>query len=123
MPIYDARPGNMNFQRFEDIPPLLVQTLLFIENQELQNVLNPRHNPAVEWDRFARAGLLYVGKQLGLPGVDPGGSTLATQLEKYRHSPQGRTETPTDKARQIVERVSKRTSLVLIRSVGGTRLS
>jgi membrane peptidoglycan carboxypeptidase len=102
MPIYDARPGNMYFQRFEDIPPLLVQTLLFIENQELQNVLNPRHNPAVEWDRFARAGLLYIGKQLGLPVSIQGGSTLATQLEKYRHSPQGRTETPTDKARQIV---------------------
>jgi membrane peptidoglycan carboxypeptidase len=102
MPIYDARPGNTHFQRFEDIPPLLVQTLLFIENQELQTALDPRQNPAVEWDRFAKAGLLYVGKQLGLPVSIQGGSTLATQLEKYRHSPQGRTESPTDKVRQIV---------------------
>src|SRR6185503_3776629 len=30
IPIYDARPGNTYFQQFEDIPPLLVQTLLFI---------------------------------------------------------------------------------------------
>ena len=31
----------------------------------------------------------------------PGGSTLATQIEKYRHSPQGRTDSLSDKLRQM----------------------
>ncbi|MGA7816316.1 penicillin-binding transpeptidase domain-containing protein, partial [Caballeronia sp.] len=31
----------------------------------------------------------------------PGGSTLATQIEKFRHSPDGRTSTPPEKLRQI----------------------
>ena len=31
----------------------------------------------------------------------PGGSTLATQIEKFRHSPGGRTATPPEKLRQI----------------------
>lgn len=101
IPLYDNRSVSTQFQRFEDIPPLVVNALLFIENQELQEVFDPRHNPVVEWDRFAKAGLLYVGKQLGLPVTIQGGSTLATQLEKYRHSPSGRTESVGDKVRQI----------------------
>lgn len=101
IPLYDNRSVSTQFQRFEDIPPLVVNALLFIENQELQEVLDPRHNPVVEWDRLAKAGLLYVGKQLGLPVTIQGGSTLATQLEKYRHSPSGRTESAGDKVRQI----------------------
>src|SRR3546814_19686042 len=32
----------------------------------------------------------------------PGGSTIATQLEKMRHSPGGRTDTPVEKLRQMV---------------------
>jgi membrane peptidoglycan carboxypeptidase len=101
IPLYDTRSVSTQFQRFEDIPPLVVNALLFIENQELQEVLDPRHNPVVEWDRLAKAGLLYVGRQLGLPVTIQGGSTLATQLEKYRHSPSGRTESVGDKLRQI----------------------
>jgi membrane peptidoglycan carboxypeptidase len=41
----------------------------------------------VEWDRLAKA-VMFKGRHL----IDkdervPGGSTLATQMEKYRHSP------------------------------------
>src|SRR3546814_20415812 len=32
----------------------------------------------------------------------PGGSTIATQLEKMRNSPGGRTDTPVEKLRQMV---------------------
>ena len=44
---------------------------------------------------------------IALHKVDPqysviGGSTLATQLEKLRHSPEGRTRSPMEKFRQIV---------------------
>ena len=45
--------------------------------------------------------LLYIGRGLGLPLATEGGSTLATQIEKLRHSPGGRTSSPLDKLRQV----------------------
>ena len=56
----------------------------------------------MEWKRLAGAAL-----ELGLSLVDknrnvPGGSTLATQIEKYRHSPNGQTSSVHDKLRQMV---------------------
>lgn len=86
---------------FDAIPPLLVDSLLFIENRELLNTDYPDRNPAVEWDRFAKAAADQV---LGLVDPDrgaPGGSTLATQIEKYRHSPEGRTGSRVEKIRQM----------------------
>ncbi len=45
--------------------------------------------------------MLYVGHKVGLASHVEGGSTLATQLEKYRHSPEGRTDSATDKLKQM----------------------
>ena len=84
---------------FSAIPPLVRDTLLFVENRELLDA-EPRRNPAVEWDRFARAALFQLGGS-DADGRGPGGSTLATQMEKYRHSPGGRTSSPLEKLRQI----------------------
>ncbi len=100
-PLYDATRSQRGFVGFEDVPPLLVQTLLYIENRELLSPYDPRANPAIEWDRMAKASLLYTGTKLGLPMPLQGGSTLAIQLEKYRHSPHGRTSSPLDKLRQV----------------------
>ena len=99
--MYDAIRSQRQFVRFEEIPEILVDSLLFIENRELLAPLDPRANPAIEWDRLAKAGLLYTGNKLGLPVPLHGGSTLAIQLEKYRHSPGGRTASPFDKLRQV----------------------
>ncbi len=99
--LYDARRVERAFRDFADIPPLITQALLFIENRELLETADPRRNPAVEWDRLAKASLLYVGSKLGLPLSVEGGSTLAIQLEKFRHSPGGRTGSPQDKLRQM----------------------
>lgn len=89
------------YPSYSSIPPLVVQTLLFIENRHMLDPKHPTRNPAVEWDRLAKAVLDY-----SLHKVDPqypvvGGSTLATQLEKLRHSPHGRTSSPVDKLRQM----------------------
>lgn len=88
--------------RFEDLPPVWVATLLFIENRELLDASEPRRNPAVEWDRLAVAVFSAVKNAGGDDGANPGGSTLATQIEKYRHSPEGRTGTVADKLQQMV---------------------
>ena len=49
-----------------------------------------------------KASFLYVGSKLHLPIPIQGGSTLAVQLEKFRHSPNGRTDTPAEKLRQVI---------------------
>ncbi|MCK6554254.1 transglycosylase domain-containing protein [Candidatus Binatia bacterium] len=100
-PLYERARQTAVFDGFDDIPPLLVQSLLFIENRELLDPRHARTNPVIEWDRLAMAGLVYAGSKVGLPLGMQGGSTLATQLEKYRHSPRGRTDSLTEKLRQV----------------------
>lgn len=89
------------YPAFASIPPLVVQTVLFIENRHMLDEHTPDRNPAIEWGRLGHAMVDF-----GLHKVDRrhamiGGSTLATQLEKLRHSPEGRTHSPVEKLRQI----------------------
>jgi hypothetical protein len=93
--------GRLLFERYEDVPPLIVESLLFIEDRELLQAGSPRHNPALNWERLSKAWLLYGGRVAGLPLAIEGGSTLATQIEKFRHSPGGRTSSPLDKLQQV----------------------
>jgi membrane peptidoglycan carboxypeptidase len=100
-PFYDFANHDHVFEDFDDLPPLLVNSLLFIENRELLDPFDARRNPVIEWDRLALAGFLYAGNKIGLPVGVQGGSTLAIQLEKFRHSPNGRTNSVPDKLRQM----------------------
>jgi membrane peptidoglycan carboxypeptidase len=97
--IFAALEPAPGYADFAAIPPLVRDTLLFVENRELL-VAEPRRNPAVEWDRLAHAVLFQLGGSDG-ESRGPGGSTLATQMEKYRHSPGGRTGSPFEKLRQL----------------------
>lgn len=101
-PIQEARYPSFAYQSFDEIPALLVNTLRFIEDRDLLDPTRPYRNPAVDWPRF----LLAAAKRLGSTvdhGLKSGGaSTLATQIEKYRHSPEGRTEDTGEKIRQMV---------------------
>ncbi len=86
---------------FKSIPPVILNTLLFIENRELLNDENVTINPAIEWDRLGFATLQLMANKLGATSAVPGGSTLATQIEKYRHSKNGYTNSVVDKFRQM----------------------
>lgn len=89
------------FESFESVPAVLVQALLFIENRDLLDPERPQMNPAVDWVRFTRAVLAQLGSHID-PDIDAhGGSTLATQIEKYRHSPGGITHDAREKLRQM----------------------
>lgn len=100
-PVVSARYPERIYPDFEAVPPLVTNSLLYIENRELLSNGYPTTNPAVEWGRFARAAFDQV-LQAFIPEHDAaGGSTLATQIEKYRHSPGGRTTSATDKLRQM----------------------
>ncbi len=85
-----------------DVPPLVANTLAFIENKELLSPTAPRSNPALEWKRLGRAVMDRTPMLAEEGRSASGGSTLATQLEKFRHSPQGRTGSVKDKYRQMV---------------------
>ncbi|WP_442793197.1 MULTISPECIES: transglycosylase domain-containing protein [unclassified Pseudomonas] len=100
--LYQYRYPQQLYGSFADIPPLIVSSLLFIENRDLLDGREPRDNPAVDWPRFAKAAYTQVAKYLALPGQSAGGSTLATQLEKYRHSPDGLTVSGAEKIRQMI---------------------
>ncbi len=99
--MYDSPHPRFAYADFNAVPAVIANTLLFIENRELLDPNHPQRNPAVEWDRLGQAVL-----EKGLQAIDssrnvPGGSTLATQIEKYRHSPDGLTMTAGDKLRQM----------------------
>jgi len=49
------------YERFEQIPPVLVDTLRFIEDRDLLDPKQPYRNPAVEWRRFALAAAGRIG--------------------------------------------------------------
>ena len=46
-PLYTHRQPERVYRDFDEIPPLLVNTLLFIENRELLQNREPQRNPAV----------------------------------------------------------------------------
>lgn len=99
--LYSVRYPERVYPDFAAVPPVLVDTLLFIENRELLDTTHPTRNPAIEWDRFSRAAADQLLHRIGLTDDAPGGSTLATQIEKYRHSPEGRTASGKDKLKQM----------------------
>jgi membrane peptidoglycan carboxypeptidase len=101
-PIYQVTRPERVFPDFDSIPKVIVQSLLFIENREILDLKHPEKNPAVEWDRLGKAVLEKAVQELYPDRSGPGGSTLATQLEKYRHSFEGRTRTAKDKLTQML---------------------
>ena len=102
LPLYQFEYPQQLYSSFAAIPPLVVHSLLFIENRDLLDPAQPQANPAVDWPRFAMAAWSQVAKVLHLPGQSAGGSTLATQLEKYRHSPDGLTLSGSEKLLSLI---------------------
>lgn len=100
--IYSAYRPERVYESFDTVPDIILKSLLFIENKEILDQTHPMKNPAVEWDRFTLA-ILEKARQIFKPDLNaPGGSTIATQLEKYRHSKEGRTNGIKDKLRQML---------------------
>src|SRR5215471_4245431 len=100
--LYDAGSREHIFKTYEDIPQIAVKALLLVENRELEDSDFSTRNPVVDWGRLGKAGLMYAGHKLGLPLPVEGGSTLATQIEKFRYADGGRTSSASDKLRQMI---------------------
>ncbi|MDH5551907.1 MAG: transglycosylase domain-containing protein [Nitrosomonas sp.] len=101
-PFYRNGYPQRSYPDFAAIPPLVAQMLLFVENKGLLNNQHTKINPAVDWPRFIKAALSQAGKALEVQDDSVGGSTLATQVEKFRHSPDGITLSAKEKLRQMI---------------------
>lgn len=99
--LYSVRSPEHIYTSFNAVPKLLTDTLLFIEDRELLDARYPMRNPAVNWSRLNRA-VFDQAVHVVIPSHDtPGASTLITQIEKYRHSPDGRTTSAREKLLQM----------------------
>ena len=100
-PLYKSQYPSRAYENFSDIPPVIVRTVLFVENRDILDPNHPYRNPAIGWGRLSRAMLNFGLHEIDHKRPVIGGSTLATQLEKLRHSPGGRTHSVKEKLRQI----------------------
>ncbi|MEJ6000826.1 transglycosylase domain-containing protein [Paucibacter soli] len=101
-PLLSLRLPQRQYEGFEAVPELLLRTLLFVEDRHLLDDASPHRNPALDPERFAKAALEQALHAVDARPGAAGGSTLATQLEKYRHSPGGRTGSVSEKLRQML---------------------
>ncbi|MFQ5601306.1 MAG: transglycosylase domain-containing protein, partial [Candidatus Krumholzibacteriia bacterium] len=99
--LYGVSADRFHFREFVDVPPLVVHSLLYVENRQLLDAERPHLNPALDWDRLVLAGWRYAEDRLFGTGNLAGGSTLATQIQTFRHSPNGRTASVRDKLQQM----------------------
>jgi len=100
-PIFSQYYPKRIFRSYSEIPKVMVEILLFIENRTLLDDDQPFANPAIDWIRLGNA-VFEQGKKIAYRnGSVSGGSTLATQLEKFRHSESGITYSVKDKFQQI----------------------
>lgn len=99
--LYSVQSPAHIYADFDAVPKLLTDTLLFIEDRELLDTRYPMRNPAVNWSRLNRA-VFDQAVHVVIPSHStPGASTLITQIEKYRHSPDGRTTSAREKLLQM----------------------
>jgi len=101
LPLYAARFPQHGYGSYAEVPTLVLQSLLFIEDRHLLDADPRERNPAVDWSRFLFAMAGQVGSRFSHRLSQGGASTLATQIEKFRHSAGGRTRGYAEKVRQM----------------------
>src|SRR4051812_23014482 len=100
--IYGAQFPERAYSNFAAVPPVITETLSFIEDRHLFDPGSTERNPAFEWKRLGVAVAGRIGRVVAPQLNQGGGSTLATQIEKFRHSPGGLTGGVGEKMRQML---------------------
>jgi membrane peptidoglycan carboxypeptidase len=100
-PVYSSRYPRAVYESYAAIPPLIVATLAFIEDRGVVDPGLPNRNPTIAWERLGQALIDQVQQIFDPDHNAAGGSTLATQLEKFRHSDHGVTASIGEKLRQV----------------------
>lgn len=102
VPLFGASYPRRVYADFGEIPPVVANSLMFIEDRYLLDAHDPDRDPAVEWNRFMLAAAGRVAGVINRHWRRGGASTLATQIVKFRDSPGGRTESAGEKLRQML---------------------
>lgn len=89
------------YSHFDSIPKPIATTLMYIEDRNLLDSSQLRKNPAIDWERTLFSVAQLVMSKIGPRKNIPGASTLATQVEKFRYWPGGRTLNIYDKLYQM----------------------
>jgi hypothetical protein len=80
--LYASRHPQRVYAGYGQVPPLVVDMLVFIENRELF-APEATLNPALDWQRLGHAAFDQTVRRIISSHEAGGGSTLATQIEKY----------------------------------------
>ncbi|HJU18670.1 MAG TPA: transglycosylase domain-containing protein [Stellaceae bacterium] len=102
VPLFQASYPQRVYDNFNQIPSVVANSLMFIEDRYLLDANEPLRDPAVEWNRFMLAAAGRVAGVINRHWRRGGASTLATQIVKFRDSPGGRTESSGEKLRQML---------------------
>ncbi len=101
--IYEKRYPARVYTDFAQVPALVLTALQYVEDRQLLQPDQPFQNPVVDWDRLFKAvGVQVLKKAKQDDRRSIGASTVATQLEKIRHSPDGMTSDSAEKLRQML---------------------
>jgi membrane peptidoglycan carboxypeptidase len=100
--LFSARFPRQVYADYDSIPPVLAKSLMYVEDRQLLDQHPASHNPTINWGRFFNAVYNRGKSTVGLSSDNSGGSTLATQTEKFRHSPKGVTSSGSDKMEQML---------------------
>ncbi len=99
--LFETKYPYETYNSFKEIPEIIYKTLLFIEDKDLLQDKEETFNPVVNYVRFFKAiSDIFISKFFPNHEVH-GGSTLITQMEKFRHSKNGVTNGTKDKLRQM----------------------
>ncbi len=102
VPLFSASYPQRVYTQFNEVPPLVTSTLMFIEDRDLLDTQNPLRDPAVSWNRFILATAGRIAGSVNHRWQRGGASTLATQIVKFSDSPGGRTGGAAEKLRQML---------------------
>ena len=100
-PLYTSRYPSRAYEDFSEIPPIIVSTVLFVENRDILDPNHPYRNPAIGWGRLSRAMVNFGLHEIDHKRPMIGGSTLSDAIGKNapfarRQDSFGRRETPAD---------------------------
>ena len=101
VPLFSASFPQRFYQQFNEIPPVVANSLMLIEDRHLLDNSEPLRDPAVEWNRFLLAAGGRLAGMIDRHWERGGASTLATQIVKFHDSPGGRTDNIGEKLRQM----------------------
>jgi hypothetical protein len=88
VPLFRYAQSDFLFKELDEIPQLLVKTLLFLENRDLDRPASSWQNPVIEWDRLFKAFFFVRGLKAASADVRAGRQHIGRAAGKISPFPQ-----------------------------------